>query len=437
MLGVVKSVENIQIDLAIGETYETVALSKGQNADNCVPFLTMQLVGNQYYSQRWMGDVYFYTNPARVTVQRTEAAYGRVIYNVVIVEFDPNRVRVQQKSFNIPNSGSIPQDIYEDLDFPVNTSRAASVMHYRMSSGATGIHEARYWALKGIISSSTQFRYTRYTGGGTTLAGHYYVFESLDGAFTTQSFSLGMGSGVTYDDQTITEVDLNKSWIVPCSLYCDRNHYEVSSVFPRVKFKNSTAVECDRQSGTFTCAPAGYVVTHHDDTHVDHGQFDYTSENDHQDALPDAIDTNYSAPITTFRDGMFPYLSVGVGSNYDSMMARVWYSPDNETIRAYRQATAYPGSLRWQSVEFAPAPGYYFAGYVKELGSPAVRTVRAYHRDTGELLGETTSSGVGGYYYLETTYSGEQYLVCLDNPGGDTYNLLGYDLMVPTTISGG
>jgi hypothetical protein len=62
--------------------------------------------------------------------------------------------------------------------------------------------------------------------------------------------------------------------------------------------------------------------------------------------------------------------------------------------------------------------------------------VRAYHRDTGELLGDATSSGVGGYYYLETTYSGSQYIITLDDTSGDTYNLLGYDLMVPTTISG-
>jgi hypothetical protein len=53
------------------------------------------------------------------------------------------------------------------------------------------------------------------------------------------------------------------------------------------------------------------------------------------------------------------------------------------------------------------------------------------------MLGETTSSGIGGYYYLETTYSGEQYIVALDADIDPTFNLLGYDLMIPTTISGG
>lgn len=87
-------------------------------------------------------------------------------------------------------------------------------------------------------------------------------------------------------------------------------------------------------------------------------------------------------------------------------------------------------------ITYSLGAAYYFDGYVTELESPVVRTVRAYRRDTGELMDETTSSGIGGYYYLETTYSGMHYLLCLDDITiGDTYNALIYDLMLPT-ISG-
>jgi hypothetical protein len=49
---------------------------------------------------------------------------------------------------------------------------------------------------------------------------------------------------------------------------------------------------------------------------------------------------------------------------------------------------------------------------------------------------ETTSSGLGGYFYGETSYSGTHYVVCLDDEAGESYNLLAYDLVLPTTISG-
>ena len=69
--------------------------------------------------------------------------------------------------------------------------------------------------------------------------------------------------------------------------------------------------------------------------------------------------------------------------------------------------------------------------------SPVERTVRSYRRDTGAFLNETTSSGVGGHFYLETSYSGAQYVVCVDDDTGLDYNALIYDSIMPTTISGG
>ena len=225
---------------------------------------------------------------------------------------------------------------------------------------------------------------------------------------------------------------------MPHSFYSTRTHPEADANFFRVNFANSTTVEGLRRGTTNYTQVDTFVVEHHDDTHVDYGQFDFgTGDIDKQITLPDAVDTDYSAPLVTSRDGMLKNATAYAGTDYQKYFARVWYSPNTSTIRAYRQASGEASQLRYQSIEFAPAPGYYFAGYVTELGSPVERTVRAYHRDTGELLGETTSSGAGGYYYLETTYSGEQYIICLDYDTGDTFNLLGYDLMVPTTISGG
>jgi hypothetical protein len=433
MLGVVKSVEVVTLDVTTGLTSLGVNLTKGQTVANCVPFLTSQNVGNTYQPDRWMMDVYFTDSPARVTIERTTTG-SRIICVVVIVEFDPNKVRVQQKSFSVPNAASANVT----LDYAITDGRAAMVHHYRMATGTAT--QARYWALRRYFNGTTQVTLVRESGGGTTLAGNLYVFESLDGAFTTQNITLSMAAAVTTDTDTISEVDLSKSWIVPCSIYSERNHAEAEDSFAFVRFQSSTVVQVNRRGSVSALVLSSQVVKHHDDTYVDHGQFDFGSsdptDRDHQDVLPDAVDTDYSAPIVTIRDGMIECPSTYSATDYYKYFARCWYSPTVSGIRGYRQNGSEAGILRWQSVEFAPAPGYFFAGYVTELGSPVERTVRAYHRDTGELLGETTSSGVGGYYYLETTYSGAQYIITLDDPSGDTYNLLGYDLMIPTTISG-
>lgn len=58
----------------------------------------------------------------------------------------------------------------------------------------------------------------------------------------------------------------------------------------------------------------------------------------------------------------------------------------------------------------------------------ASRTVRAYRRDTGALLGETTSDS-GGAYSFTLTYAGECNVVALDDSAGTVYN----DLILRTT----
>lgn len=75
----------------------------------------------------------------------------------------------------------------------------------------------------------------------------------------------------------------------------------------------------------------------------------------------------------------------------------------------------------------------YFSGYVYELGSGVSRYMLLHNRSSGELLDTTTSSG-NGYYYLETSYSGTHYIVCLDNDVGEDYNDLVIGNVIPTTI---
>lgn len=98
---------------------------------------------------------------------------------------------------------------------------------------------------------------------------------------------------------------------------------------------------------------------------------------------------------------------------------------------AHIKATNY--SLTDQLVQVEPA--YYIDGYVYEQGSPVSRMLFLHNRSTGNLVNTTTSSG-NGYYYLETSFSGSHYVVCLDAAGGENYNDLIIGNVTPTTISG-
>lgn len=71
-----------------------------------------------------------------------------------------------------------------------------------------------------------------------------------------------------------------------------------------------------------------------------------------------------------------------------------------------------------------------FSGTVlDETGAPAARTVRAYRRSTGELVGEATSDGTTGAYQIYTPFNEDHSLEFLNDD--DALNALIYDWVIP------
>lgn len=71
------------------------------------------------------------------------------------------------------------------------------------------------------------------------------------------------------------------------------------------------------------------------------------------------------------------------------------------------------------------------SGTVSELGTPVARTVRAYRRDTGALIGETVSAADGTFSIDTSGYTGECYVIALDDNAGVDYNAKVFDRIVP------
>lgn len=70
------------------------------------------------------------------------------------------------------------------------------------------------------------------------------------------------------------------------------------------------------------------------------------------------------------------------------------------------------------------------SGTVSLDGSPVARTIRAYRRDTGALIGSGTSDGTGAFSFTIPYANGEVQLVCMDDAAGTVYN----DLIERVTV---
>jgi hypothetical protein len=66
---------------------------------------------------------------------------------------------------------------------------------------------------------------------------------------------------------------------------------------------------------------------------------------------------------------------------------------------------------------------YKIIGMVTESTVPVIRTLRLYRESTGELIDESLSL-MNGTYELKTPYNDNHYVVCMDVPGGNSYNHL-------------
>jgi len=426
MIGCVKSVEVFYFNLS-GGLSQTLTLTKGQDVNNCVPFVTYQSSTGSGNASRWRVDVYF-PNSTQIKLERGEAA-DNVAGRIFIVEFDPNKVRVQQGSFTCVDENVRPQTTDVALAQTVDTSKAAVIAHYRTS--LTGVNNWDTHSLRVYLSASN-FSVRRYEGDDTALYGHYYVFESLTGNFTVQQINLTFGGSDTLISDTITTVNENKSFILS-TVYTTNNGTNFGySTFDAKLTGGGSSVEGERAlAGAYTVV-GFFIIEFHDDTTVRHGDISFGSGDTQDDSTILEVDTNYASVIPTSSVG-----TVRINSTIAQLGLCDEYLSSSTNFRALRNTTGTAAEGRYQVVEFSQAPGYYVGGYVMEEETPVVRTVRSYRRDTGAFLNETTSSGINGYFYLETTYSGEQYVVCIDDDAGLVYNALIYDLIIPTTVSGG
>lgn len=125
----------------------------------------------------------------------------------------------------------------------------------------------------------------------------------------------------------------------------------------------------------------------------------------------------------TFTNSTYP-ITIGVGTMIASMIPVV-----TATVPAFSTVN----SLNQAAYRTYTGPRKYLLGTVKESGVNVARLVRAYHRVTGQFLGETTSNATTGAFTLESMgWSDNCYVVAFDSLAlAPDYNAVIYDLVIP------
>jgi len=208
----------------------------------------------------------------------------------------------------------------------------------------------------------------------------------------------------------------------------------VGSVVSNIYNSVLTVVNCNTDNGlggNYLDGDYYYVATNIDISAGDgknrlyiNGILNVTSSNSIVDinslaSIPTNIGEKYNSSSNYYMTGLLDEIRISNIKRTDAWIKANYYNLWDELITFYTQETA---------------PTHYYDGYVTEEGNPVIRTVRLYYRDTGELIDETTSSGVGGYYYLTTTISGEHFIVAFDDDLDESYNALILDKLLPRGI---
>lgn len=127
--------------------------------------------------------------------------------------------------------------------------------------------------------------------------------------------------------------------------------------------------------------------------------------------------------------------AAGTGANYTFtpgsalyLCASLYAYPGVATVAAKSSDLLYTPPAGFEIFDAALA----LSGTVKDAsGANAARTVRAYRRDTGVLVGSVVSNGTSGAFSVDTSYSGEHTVIALDDDVGDSLNAIVFDRVVP------
>lgn len=417
------------------ETY-TWYFDKYQNGANCIPLATHNSYASTNRSeenQRIITIDHELGYPHSLSMYRgtgdTNASDSTIVY---VVEFDDEQVRVQSGTY-----GSDSTDFTVTID-AVDVDKAFLVFYTSTRGNAV-------WTagnLSGTIESSTSLRFRR-TSSGADITVAWYVVECLGDQWSTQHLIAADSTASSIYNTFESIPHFGKYWMFnsyagayDSTTYAQRN-------LCRTVARADGSIEIQRAAASNTISYfSSEVVKFNDD--LDIRVFYNTID---QSAVTSDTDMLFDPAIEQQRSIVFNPQTNNHGeintSTATDNAREAFYTQElidfdtaQPKLRVTKGASTYSTQACACVTEFPEYNMYFMEGYTKEQGVAVSREVLAYRSSTGELVDSTTSASGTGYFFLETKYSDEHHVVCLDDVAGVDYNHLIYGKLSPTVISG-
>lgn len=424
---VVQSIE--RVDFYSDAANFVVHPTKGQNIDQCVPFL-IQSGNYDSYASRFYKRVYRYKDPDYFTIGYGSDSIGDRYVSCYIVEFASD-VIVQHGSCTTDGTTATATINEVDLD------RAFLITYGH--SDHWGTYPSPH-KICGHFKSATELEFIR-TNNSDYMFVSWYVVECTkesDYWNVLHEYKTGLGGAGSVNVSFDWSPDHKKtmflgSWNTDSpSNYPSRAMYRMyhDSIRTVTFNKNDTSyynmdnanveaiefsnIKAYNEFVTLNGATTSGDISFHPKKPLDLSRSMVISGNIDGEGR---VDTNNSSAW----DEGFHYYEFKDGS---AVTARKTGGASFSTYSAF------------YAYQFPEYNKYFIEGYVKEKGQPVQREVALYRAETNELVDSTISASGTGYFLLETPYGEKHYAVCLDDMSKPDYNHLIYGKLLPTVTSG-
>jgi len=418
-----------------GSSYEVdylkpIPLTKGQNINYCIPFFTYKIdaaVGSRYMSYR----------PA-ILIDNGEyhvvkVSGGTEYFSSDIVEFNPARVRIQQGEFHLTNTSGTCNVTISGVS---STANAFLIFYWHPNT--TYEHNGTH-AVRGRFTSTSGLEFYR-NETSYLQSGHWWVVESMAGDFTVDHANITI-AGSNYTTVTNKANDLSRTFNLYSYYFnsADTNSQHIGTLGNLASRSPDLRSWVEKSTSGYSPGATMQTITFSEDSgvgiqHRAAAYFQSGVDTTKNFDLATVVNTSRSIAINPNLFGP-TYMDTG-NTDYNLYgVCRYRINSSGTQVEGSRKGNAILNYSSYFVLEFPENHQYYFSGDVLEQGLPVEREVRVYRRDTGELLNTTMSVSGTGTFYVDTTYSGQHYAVCIDDDPGDVYNALIYDYIVPATIS--
>lgn len=417
----------------------SVYLQKGQDLNQCVPFISYSAHASDYIVLRCYHNIYRDPAVDRMFIWFGGGSTGTRNVTAYIVEFGPD-IKVQYNHIGI-NGTSGTVTIEE-----VNLERA--FLHFYAFSDAYDRY-ARPQAVCGHFVDETTIQFDRTNGDGYMFVTWYVVECPDDDTYwrVQHLYSTGKGGGSSVYATLNNFVNTDRSLFLGSYSTTHANDYP-SRGYYRMYHRQDELIQFNKYDASYyNMDNMNVEVVEMSSSWRTKG---FRVVSDFISLAPTATQT--ISLRTRTGEGFDKLRSMVVQGNQGNecrcdstseadlpeAFAHLEFDGDDyhTSVTATKTGGASANTYGFMyAVEWPESNAYYVEGTVVEQDLiPVSRTVRMYRADTGEQMDETVSASGTGYFRCETTYSGAHYVVCLDDEADIVYNDLIYGRIYPDVI---